>query len=146
MKWILIAILCVMWGSVDSKMMRKPVFSGGISKRKLLQGALSSAAQAGGMYLAYEGAQAAHEAIAGDPDAEWMKRVMEGAAKKKASGSEAWWLSEEWIIIICGFLVMVGLITTPLGIWCVKRKRRVGHEVIDMEMADRDEGAEDNII
>ena len=137
----------MLWGSVDNKLMRRrPVFSGGISKSKLLKGALSSAAQAGGMYLAYEGAQAAHEGIVGDTESDWMKGILEGAAKKKkASGDKAWWLSEEWIIIICGACVMMGLITAPVGIWCVRRKRRAGHEVIAMEeMSDQDEGIDND--
>ena len=150
MKGFLLIILCVMWSCSESKRMRKPIFSGGVSKKKLLQGALSSAAQAGGMYLVYEGAQALDEAITGNSDDEWIKKVMEGAVKKKASGSDAWWMSEEWVVITCGLLVLAGLITTPLGLWCMRRKRRgeerrEGHEDRDMEMADRNEGAEDNI-
>ena len=119
---------------------------GGVSKKKIMQGALSSAAQAGTMYLAYEGAQALDDAITGNDDDEWIKQVMEGVSQKKAESGE-WWMSEEWIVITCGLLVLAGLITTPLGMWCVKRKwrgeeRRDEREDEDIEMADRNEEAE----
>ena len=125
MKFVVMVILCILWGSVEGKLIRRrPVLSGGLSKSKILKGALTSAAQAGGMYLAYEGVQAAHEAIVGDTESDWLQGLLEGMAKEKKASGDDWWISEEMIIIITAGCVLMGLIIAPVGVWCWRRTRR----------------------
>ena len=71
---------------------------------------------------------------------------MEGAAKEKKASGDEWWLSEEWIIIISGGCVLMGLITAPVGVWCWRHTRRGRHEdnIAMEEMLDHDEGNDNN--
>ena len=119
--------LFILWGMGDGKMIgRKALRSGGgLSKSKLVKGALKSAAQAGAMYLTYEGVQAARDAIVGEgQESAWLEGILESMAKERKGSGDDWWMSEGIIIAITAGCVLMCLVIAPVWVWCWRKARR----------------------
>ena len=148
MRFVFMWTLFFVWGMVDGKMIRRKALmsGGGLSKSKIVKGALKSAAQAGAMYLTYEGVQAARDAIVGESkESDWLEGLLEGMAKEKKASGDDWWMSEEMIIVITAGCVLMGLIIAPVGVWCWRRTRRgrndnnvAMEEILDPDVENND--------